>query len=655
MKKSLLAILAIVAVLCLSCKKEPKKPATPDPEVIEVADLTVEVEKAKGTVEIPVSANYSFNVSISEDAQDWLFYVETRGAKPALTESAVVIGFNANPFAKQRKGNVVIAGKEQSITVEVVQAAGDAVISYEGEALRINPKGANVVIPLTSNDDIVSTPSVSWITNVGVAEGGFELSVAANDSGELRSGSVVFSCASNPSSSVTVNFTQKPGNTDPNAISILAIGNSFSVDAMENLYPILSRLGYTRIRLGNLYIGGCSLETHAENLSGGETPRDAYTYYYTEDGTWTTTEKFVADTALVTDDWDYISIQQVSGLSGVADSYDPYLENVINSVRKYCEFTPLIWHMTWAYQGNSTHTDFPTYGKDQNVMYNAIVSAVKDKIVTNKEFEKVIPSGTAIQNLRTSLMGDNLTRDGYHLSNNIGRLAASLTWAKAITGKDVDTLTYVPAGFRWESEYLPAIKEAVNNAVAKPYEVTDAVVGAPAKLLVPNEELRAVATAKGYNLADYVELPMNVIHNAYYNSGTDSNLIAAFNGKTGDANLDVFAATNIFAREWLPVGTLLVVKEGYQIRPEGWETLGAKSSTRPGVITASVTVVNGTAVGGYNFRAFNLNKLTSDGKNATLDAEGMKELDSCLSVFVPKSAINFSGLEDYSNGEWKWN
>ena len=38
------------------------------------------------------------------------------------------------------------------------------------------------------------------------------------------------------------------------SISILAIGNSFSVDAMEYLYGILNDIGYEDITLGNLYI-----------------------------------------------------------------------------------------------------------------------------------------------------------------------------------------------------------------------------------------------------------------------------------------------------------------------------------------------------------------------------------------------------------------
>jgi len=48
-------------------------------------------------------------------------------------------------------------------------------------------------------------------------------------------------------------------------------------------------------------------------------------------------------------------------------------------------------------------------------MYKAIISATKTKILTNSNFTKVIPNGTAIQNMRTSFVGDTLTRDGYHL------------------------------------------------------------------------------------------------------------------------------------------------------------------------------------------------------------------------------------------------
>ena len=65
--------------------------------------------------------------------------------------------------------------------------------------------------------------------------------------------------------------------------------------------------------------------------------------------------------------------------------------------------------------------------------------------MANKEITKIIPVGTTIENMRTSFMGDNMTgTDKVNLSANIGRPLAAYTWAKALTGKSIDALTYVP-------------------------------------------------------------------------------------------------------------------------------------------------------------------------------------------------------------------
>ena len=53
---------------------------------------------------------------------------------------------------------------------------------------------------------------------------------------------------------------EKPGQTLPETIKILAIGNSFSADAVEQeLYGLFEAAGQ-KVIIGNLYIGGCPLE-----------------------------------------------------------------------------------------------------------------------------------------------------------------------------------------------------------------------------------------------------------------------------------------------------------------------------------------------------------------------------------------------------------
>ncbi len=267
----------------------------------------------------------------------------------------------------------------------------------------------------------------------------------------------------------TANITYDGKVTVPSSISILAIGNSFSVDAMEYLYDILVNAGVTNVTLGNLYRPGCNLATHYSHFQKDST---IYTYYKNTTGAWTNKKNVAPLTALKERSWDYICMQQSSPLSGKADTYDPYMSDIITIVKKHCSSSKLMWHMTWAYQANSTHSAFPDYNSNQMTMYNAIISATKSKILTNKNFVMVIPCATSIQNVRTSYIGDVLTRDGYHLSYREGRFITALTWAAKILNCDLSKITYKPADYTYSSKDISAIKEGVKNAIDNPFVVT---------------------------------------------------------------------------------------------------------------------------------------------------------------------------------------
>jgi hypothetical protein len=47
----------------------------------------------------------------------------------------------------------------------------------------------------------------------------------------------------------------------------LAIGNSFSEDAAESYFDDLAKTSGVELIIANMFIGGCSLETHWENAS----------------------------------------------------------------------------------------------------------------------------------------------------------------------------------------------------------------------------------------------------------------------------------------------------------------------------------------------------------------------------------------------------
>lgn len=251
-------------------------------------------------------------------------------------------------------------------------------------------------------------------------------------------------------------------------LKILAIGNSFSVDSMEYVYQIAKAVGIENIELGNLYVGGCSLETHLNNAKNDAA---AYTYYTNNGGKWNRVASYKISDAVKSNDWDFISFQQASPESGVADSYDD-LTPLMDIVQSMCtnKDVEFVWHMTWAYQSDCTHNAFTRYEKDQMTMYRAIVSAVQEKIVLNKRISKIIPNGTVIQNARTSYLGDTLTRDGYHMSIPQGRILTGVAMVVALVDVDWNNLDLTSVSS--DREFLSVVAESVRNALDEPFKVT---------------------------------------------------------------------------------------------------------------------------------------------------------------------------------------
>ena len=70
-------------------------------------------------------------------------------------------------------------------------------------------------------------------------------------------------------------FLLQIGALAQNPLKVLAIGNSFSEDAIEqNLYDIAAAAGKDII-IGNMYIGGCTIDKHLECIAGD---KPAYRY-----------------------------------------------------------------------------------------------------------------------------------------------------------------------------------------------------------------------------------------------------------------------------------------------------------------------------------------------------------------------------------------
>ena len=254
-------------------------------------------------------------------------------------------------------------------------------------------------------------------------------------------------------------------------IRILAVGNSFSDDALEHyLYQIGNANGDTII-IGNLAIGGASLELHYNNCLNN-TP--AYSYRKIIDGKRTFTDNVTLEQGLIDEEWDYISLQQVSQNAGLYESFFPYLPHLMNYINENVHNSDFqfVLHMTWSYATDASHQGFLNYGRDQDAMYTAIIETI-NKIASEMEIPVIVPVGTAIQNARTSKLGDTLTRDGFHLEETYGRYTASCAWYEKLTGKCVVGNSYKPDSISDLEAFIA--QASAHFAVINPNKVTNII------------------------------------------------------------------------------------------------------------------------------------------------------------------------------------
>lgn len=273
---------------------------------------------------------------------------------------------------------------------------------------------------------------------------------------------------------------------DPNAplsdgktLKLLAITSSFGLNTTQFLYDIAVAEGCTDVVVGRLYASGCTLAKHVENA---QLNAAGYTYTKNSTGTWETIEAASMLYGLQDEDWDIIFIQQSAAQSPIIETYGDNIDLLMQYVQtnKTNPNARFVWNMTWAYQGDSDQMVFTTVFKSNQMdMYETIVDVVQDKIVPRTDFTAIIPTGTAIQNARTSYFGDTLTKDTYHL-NNLGKAIAGYTLYSVLTDKELTKINLGPVNsYDIQNDYLTlteddkaVIIEAVNAAIKNPYEIT---------------------------------------------------------------------------------------------------------------------------------------------------------------------------------------
>lgn len=204
---------------------------------------------------------------------------------------------------------------------------------------------------------------------------------------------------------------------------ILAIGNSFSQDAMRYLNQAALRSGI-KMDVTNLMIGGCSLETHYRNMLSGEKR-----YMLEHNGSYTGFYVSLSE-ALLTAHWDVITIQQVSNEAPFYSKYEPYLNELAAYVRKCAPKAKLMIHQTWAYEeGSNRLINELKFEKSADMLAKIVESY--NKAAEEIGADGIIRSGEMMYKLSQSGI-DKVHRDTFHASFGVGRYALSLLWLRTL-------------------------------------------------------------------------------------------------------------------------------------------------------------------------------------------------------------------------------
>lgn len=302
--------------------------------------------------------------------------------------------------------------------------------------------------------------------------------------------------------------------------NILCIGNSYTRDTMTYVAQLADSIGINDFHFANLFSPGRSVPQHYASALGvfGENYPDLvekykdnsyyqngdYLYWYetyTKDGR-TYKEHTTIKEALFDKEWDIVFFQTSPTGAAFLSGFNN-LDKLMDFVRKYeGDDVKFMWHNSWAYANldydegfaydDTVKTTQCTYAAfagengeySQTVMHNLIVNKLVTQFGDSGTYadsitiDDVIPSGMAIQNARESgvdfKVGNekywDLTRDGYHLSMNMGRYIGSLTLIRQFTGEELvysdNLFRTLENGTATEAQVRASI-DAVNTAFAQ--------------------------------------------------------------------------------------------------------------------------------------------------------------------------------------------
>ena len=216
-------------------------------------------------------------------------------------------------------------------------------------------------------------------------------------------------------------------------IKILTIGNSFAENAGFFLNEITESVPGNKIIITKANIGGCSLEKHSNLIKECEGDSTLKSYY----------NQYTLKNLLETDQYDFVTIQQYSAFSFKPETYQPYADNLCQSVHEHVPGAKIVIHQTWAYSSNCER--LKQWGISRDEMHKGLV-ACYNKLAEHLNAE-MLPSGNAFYtSYKKHPQIDLWKQDRYH-ANEYGCYLAGCVWFGKLFNISPVKIKFVPDGF----------------------------------------------------------------------------------------------------------------------------------------------------------------------------------------------------------------
>lgn len=216
-------------------------------------------------------------------------------------------------------------------------------------------------------------------------------------------------------------------------VKVLTIGNSFAESVFVFLPRIADSVPDCKLVLEGANHGGYSLDAHLKLIQEEDADESVKNYQK---------KKKSLKEILSSQDWNIVTIQQVSTKSFLPETFFPYALDLKNYILKYAPNAELVLQQTWSYRADDARiSEGGTWGFDQNEMFKKIEAAYTE--AAKKLNARIIPSGIAVQLAREkqSVKFQNYkpeilkTLNPPDFPSQAGALVGEMKWKKNKQGK----------------------------------------------------------------------------------------------------------------------------------------------------------------------------------------------------------------------------